>query len=73
MSLVNQTLIKELSDGSGGGTRLGQSASDLVGFHGTAPSAQGAAVTLATGATLATVTTAVQALCARLTAKGITA
>lgn len=32
--------IKELSDGNPSGTRLGQSATDLVGFHGATPSDQ---------------------------------
>lgn len=35
--------IKELSDGGPDGTRLGQNASDLVGFHGATPSDQRAA------------------------------
>jgi hypothetical protein len=48
--------IKELSDGNPSGTRLGQSATDLVGFWGTAPSAQRtssaqAALTLTTATT----------------------
>lgn len=30
--------VKELSDGNPAGTRLGQSASDLIGFHGAGPS-----------------------------------
>lgn len=34
----------QLSDGRPDGTQLGQSASDLVGFHGTAPVAQYATV-----------------------------
>ena len=33
--------VKELSDGGPDGTRLGQSAADLVGFHGKAPAIQG--------------------------------
>ena len=40
MSLVNQSLIKQNSDGGSGGTRVGQSATDLVGFHGATPSDQ---------------------------------
>lgn len=32
--------IKELSDGNPDGSRLGQSATDLIGFHGKAPSDQ---------------------------------
>jgi hypothetical protein len=65
--------IKELSDKGPDGTRLGQSAADLIGFHGATPSAQSAAVTLATGATAATIVTAVQSLLAKLRTKGIIA
>jgi len=48
--------IKELSDGNPSGTRLGQSATDLIGFWGTSPSAQRtsssqAALTLTTATT----------------------
>lgn len=35
----------QLSDGRPAGTMLGQSASDKIGFHGTTPIAQGAALT----------------------------
>jgi hypothetical protein len=42
------TGIKELSDGGPDGTRLGQSASDLIGFHGKAPSDQRAFTASAT-------------------------
>jgi len=40
--------LKELSDGGPDGTRLGQSATDLIGFWGKAPSAQRASSTQAT-------------------------
>lgn len=73
MSLVNQTIVKELSDLGSGGTRMGQTAADLVSFHGATPVAQASAVTLATGATIATVVTAVQALITALSNKGLTA
>lgn len=36
---------KQLSDGSSDGTVLGQSASDLIGFHGTSGTDQAAATT----------------------------
>jgi hypothetical protein len=65
--------VKQLSDGGTDGTALGQDADDLVGFHGATPSDQAAAVTLATGATIADVVTAVQAIAAALTEKGLTA
>jgi len=65
--------IKELSDGSPDGTRLGQSASDLISFHGKAVAAQATAITCATAATAATVRTAVRALITALVAKGLVA
>jgi hypothetical protein len=46
--------LKQLSDGGPDGTVLGQSASDLIGFHGTAGTAQ-----VALSATAAIATTAV--------------
>ena len=55
MALTNQTNIKELSDDGAGGTRMGQSATDLISFHGATPSDQRA--TTADIATTATVTT----------------
>lgn len=38
-------MSKQLSDGNPDGTVIGQSASDLVAFHGATPVAQGAALT----------------------------
>lgn len=37
MALTNQTNIQQLSDGGAGGSMLGQSATDKVGFYGTTP------------------------------------
>lgn len=65
--------LKELSDGGPEGTRLGQSATDLVGFHGATPSDQRAVLTLATAATIGTVKTAVQEIIAALKEKGLMA
>ena len=65
--------VNELSDKGPEGTRLGQSAADLVSFHGATPAIQSTAVTLATGATAATIVTAVQGLLSRLRTKGIIA
>lgn len=48
--------IKELSDGGPDGTRLGQSATDLVGFYGTTPVARG--TTVATALATAAITPA---------------
>lgn len=50
--------IKELSDGSPAGTRLGQSTADLIGFYGTTPVAQqgGTALATVTQVTIATLT-----------------
>lgn len=45
--------IKQLSDGHPDGTKLGQSASDKVGFWGKAPAAQPAAIADATDAATA--------------------
>jgi hypothetical protein len=64
-------MAKQLSDGDATGTVLGQSASDLIGFHGATPSDQYATITLATGATIATVVTAVQSIIAALQEKGL--
>ncbi len=47
--------VKQLSDGGPDGVKIGQSASDLVGFHGATPSDQRA--TLAAITTTAAVTT----------------
>jgi hypothetical protein len=46
--------VKQLSDGNSAGATLGQSASDLVGFHGATPTAQraGAAQAALTGTTV---------------------
>jgi len=44
--------VKQLSDGNPDGTTLGQNASDIIGFHGATPVAQGSAVT-----TMATIPT----------------
>lgn len=49
--MTARTKILELSDGNTAGTRLGQSATDLVSMHGAAPSAQ------RSGASQAAVTT----------------
>lgn len=65
--------VQELSDKGPDGTRLGQSAADLVGFHGASPSDQRAVTTLATNATIATVRTAVIELINLLKEKGLMA
>jgi hypothetical protein len=64
---------RQLSDGGSDGTVLGQSATDLVGFHGATGSDQYAAITLATNATAGTVRTAVRSILAALTEKGLIA
>jgi len=64
---------RQLSDGNDEGTILGQSASDLVAFHGSTPVDQAAAITLATGATAATIVTAVQNVLIALREKGLIA
>jgi hypothetical protein len=65
--------VKELSDGGPDGTRLGQSATDLISFHGKAVCDQAAAITLATNATAGTVRTAVRNVITALVEKGLVA
>jgi len=64
--------LKELSDGGPLGTRLGQSATDLVGFHGATPSDQYAVVTNTSGS-LGNTNAAVDAIIALLQEKGLMA
>jgi hypothetical protein len=83
-TITNLTNIKELSDGGSAGTRMGQSASDLVSFHGVAPVAQAAIVTsitttapvsgafgFETSAQAISVITALNAIIVALKAKGL--
>lgn len=65
--------VKELSDNGPDGTRLGQSSSDLIGFHGASTTDQASGVTLATNATAATVRTALRSVIAALSEKGLIA
>lgn len=64
--------VQYLDSGNTDGTSLGQSSTELVGFHGAAVD-QYATITLATGATIATVVTAVQSILAMLEEKGLIA
>lgn len=64
--------VKQLSDGGASGTALGQSATDLVGFHGATPSDQYAVVTNTSG-TLGNTNAAVDAIIALLQEKGLMA
>ena len=64
----------QLADGNPEGTVLGQSETDLVGFYGETPVAQGAAVTtLATTPTATDIATAVNSIISRLQTVGIIA
>lgn len=65
--------VKELSDKGVDGTRLGQSATDLIGFHGATPSDQRAVLTVATAATIGTIRSGVQEIIALLKEKGLMA
>lgn len=66
--------VRQLSDGGPDGTTLGQSATDLVGFYGETPVAQGAAVTtLATTPTATDIATAVNSIISRLQTVGLIA
>lgn len=64
---------KQLSDSNPTGTVMGQSSTDLIAFHGATPSDQRAVLTLATAATLATTTAAVNELVSLLIEKGLMA
>ena len=63
--------VKQLSDGGPDGTKLGQSASDLVGFYGATPVNQPATIADATDA--ATAITKVNAVIAALEELGLLA
>ncbi len=66
--------IKQLSDKNPDGTVLGQSAADLVAFHGATPVAQASAITtLALSATTTSLASTVNAILAVLANKGLTA
>ena len=69
-NITNLTNIKELGDGSAGGTRLGKTAAELVGFHGATPSVQGTVITNTSGS-LGNVIVAVSAIISVLQTKGI--
>lgn len=63
---------KQLSDGGPDGTVMGQSATDLIGFHGAAASDQAAAITsVGTTAWTTAAGIAINSLIAALTEKGI--
>lgn len=64
----------ELSDGRPDGARLGQSASDLVAFHGATPCDQAAFIaTVTASTTLTSVVTALNSVLAMLSEKGLMA
>jgi hypothetical protein len=65
--------VKQLSDGGPDGTTLGQSATDLIGFHGKAPSDQRAFSSIAAAATIATAVSHIQEIYALLVEKGLMA
>lgn len=64
---------KQLSDGGADGTVMGQSATDLIAFHGATPADQYTTISLATDATAGTVRTAVRSILSALTEKGLIA
>lgn len=63
---------KQLSDGGSSGTVLGQSATDLIAFHGSTPVDQAAIVTNTSG-TLGNTNAAVDAIITLLQEKGLMA
>ena len=65
------TVIKELSDKGSDGVRLGQSAADLISFHGSTPVAQAAVASVATGGTMVSIVVTVQSLLTILATKGL--
>lgn len=65
--------VKQLSDKGPDGTTLGQSAADLVGFHGATPSDQRAFSSIAAAATIATAVSHIQEIYALLAEKGLMA
>lgn len=65
--------IKELSDGGPDGVRLGQSATDLVSFHGVPAVDQAALVTLETTVSASVVASRVKSIIALLIEKGLMA
>jgi hypothetical protein len=66
--------IKQLSDKNPDGTVVGQSAADLVAFHGATPVAQASAITtLALSATTTSLASTVNSILAVLANKGLTA
>ena len=71
-NITNLTNIKELGDGGAGGTRLGKSASELIGFHGATPSDQFAAVSNVSGS-LGDTNAAVTSIISLLKEKGLMA
>lgn len=64
--------MQQLHDGNDEGATIGAASTDLAGFHGSAV-AQAALIALTTGATIATVVLAVQAILVALKNKGIVA
>lgn len=71
MALPRATDAEVVSSGGSGGTLVGETTTEKVGFHGTAPIAQTTLTTLATAATLATIRTSVQQIISKLRAKGL--
>ena len=67
------TVLKELSDKGSDGTRLGQSAADLISFHGSTPIAQGSIASIATAATSGSIAVTLIALLTALASKGLIA
>jgi hypothetical protein len=65
--------VQQLHDGGADGVNIGQASTSLVSFHGHAAVDQAATIALATNATIATVRTAVRAVIAALTEKGLVA
>lgn len=72
-TITNLSQVTELSNRNPAGTRLGQSATDLISFYGQTPCDQPAVISLATSATHGTTRAAVQAILAALKEMGLIA
>lgn len=71
MANTNAAGIQQLSSGSDSGVSLGQSASDLIGFYGATPIAQGT-ITLGAGTTTTLLKADVLAIATALANLGLT-
>lgn len=72
-TITNLSAVKQLSDGNGTGTSLGQSATDLIAFHGVPASDQFALVTLEVTVSASVIASRVKSIISLLIEKGLMA